>query len=331
MDIFSLTMKKTFRLIALSWILAAELLPGQGAVIPNPRMPAGTEVAPPATEPGAGEDGVESAGEKEMRALAAAFPDRVEELARRRGEWTARVDGSWYAWAEGRLLPEELRERWREFSSYRFYSYHLGGLPPLPRLDEDARLRLKQRLQQSAAAPPLRHPGFLDAVYAAPGRAATEALLRTVRLMGFEVRVHERIAAPLKAIDRRLTGMAESDPEVRNFIQGLVGLAGYNWRAIAGTRSRSYHSYGLAVDLEPASFGGRHTYWRWALDGNEEWYAIPYDQRWLVPTAVVSVFEEQGFIWGGKWLYFDTMHFEYRPEILLLARRLANQNQADPD
>jgi hypothetical protein len=26
-----------------------------------------------------------------------------------------------------------------------------------------------------------------------------------------------------------------------------------------------------------------------------------------------------GFIWGGKWLFFDTMHFEYRPEILILS------------
>ena len=321
-----MTMKVTFFLVALSWMFAAELLPGQSTVIPNPRMPAGTDAA--ATVPGAGEDGVPSAGETEMRALAAAYPDRIEELALRRGEWTARVDGTWYAWAEGRLLPEELRERWGEYSSYRFYSYHPGGLPPLPRLDEETRLRLKQRLEQSAASPPLRHPGFLDAVYAAPSRVATEARLRTVRLMDFEVRVHQRIAAPLTAIDRRLTGMAESDPEVRNFIQGLVGLAGYNWRAIAGTRSRSYHSYGLAIDLEPASFGGRHTYWRWALSGREEWYAIPYDQRWLVPPAVVSVFEEQGFIWGGKWLFFDTMHFEYRPEILLLARR---QDLTDPD
>ena len=26
----------------------------------------------------------------------------------------------------------------------------------------------------------------------------------------------------------------------------------------------------------------------------------------------------QGFVWGGSWSVFDTMHFEYRPEILLM-------------
>ncbi|MDP3291618.1 MAG: M15 family metallopeptidase, partial [Sulfuricurvum sp.] len=23
-----------------------------------------------------------------------------------------------------------------------------------------------------------------------------------------------------------------------------------------------------------------------------------------------------GFIWGGRWYHYDTMHFEYRPELL---------------
>ncbi|NUM57423.1 MAG: M15 family metallopeptidase, partial [Bdellovibrionaceae bacterium] len=26
-------------------------------------------------------------------------------------------------------------------------------------------------------------------------------------------------------------------------------------------------------------------------------------------------FESEGFIWGGKWNHYDTMHFEYRPEL----------------
>ena len=30
---------------------------------------------------------------------------------------------------------------------------------------------------------------------------------------------------------------------------------------------------------------------------------------------VVEIFERHGFIWGGRWYHFDTMHFEYRPEM----------------
>ncbi|MDR2663684.1 MAG: M15 family metallopeptidase [Treponema sp.] len=51
---------------------------------------------------------------------------------------------------------------------------------------------------------------------------------------------------------------------------------------------------------------------------NPEWYKIPYSGRWHPPLSVVRIFERYGFCWGGKWPLFDTMHFEYRPEILIL-------------
>jgi len=33
---------------------------------------------------------------------------------------------------------------------------------------------------------------------------------------------------------------------------------------------------------------------------------------------VVKVFEHFGFVWGGKWFYWDLVHFEYRPDLLIL-------------
>ena len=30
---------------------------------------------------------------------------------------------------------------------------------------------------------------------------------------------------------------------------------------------------------------------------------------------LVNIFEKNGFIWGGRWYHYDTMHFEYRPEM----------------
>ena len=35
-----------------------------------------------------------------------------------------------------------------------------------------------------------------------------------------------------------------------------------------------------------------------------------------IPTEIIDIFERRGFIWGGKWSHYDTMHFEYRPELL---------------
>lgn len=40
---------------------------------------------------------------------------------------------------------------------------------------------------------------------------------------------------------------------------------------------------------------------------------IAYANR--IPLEIVGVFEKYGFVWGGRWYHFDTMHFEYRPEI----------------
>jgi len=88
----------------------------------------------------------------------------------------------------------------------------------------------------------------------------------------------------------------------------LVPSAGtYNCRRIAGTDRRSMHAYAAAIDINTA-----HTdYWMWSkpVDGR-----YPYRNR--IPQAIVDVFERHGFIWGGKWYHYDTMHFEYRPELL---------------
>jgi hypothetical protein len=32
--------------------------------------------------------------------------------------------------------------------------------------------------------------------------------------------------------------------------------------------------------------------------------------------STMDAFEAEGFIWGGRWYHYDTMHFEYRPELL---------------
>jgi hypothetical protein len=39
-----------------------------------------------------------------------------------------------------------------------------------------------------------------------------------------------------------------------------------------------------------------------------------------MPREIVDAFERHGFIWGGRWYHYDTMHFEYRPELLAPAR-----------
>jgi D-alanyl-D-alanine carboxypeptidase-like protein len=95
----------------------------------------------------------------------------------------------------------------------------------------------------------------------------------------------------------------------------LVPTAGtYNCRAIAGTSRLSMHAYGAAIDLN-AKFGD---YWLWSKPKGDD---LIWRNR--IPLAIVEIFERHGFIWGGKWYHFDTLHFEYRPEIIAYAKSLA--------
>jgi hypothetical protein len=112
----------------------------------------------------------------------------------------------------------------------------------------------------------------------------------------------------LNGVDRQLRAVsAEIDALPDKIKRAAYPIAGtYNCRTVADTGAPSPHSYGIAIDLNT-----RYSdYWFWQPhDG-----AIVYRNR--MPQEIVAIFEKHGFIWGGKWYHFDTMHFEYRPELL---------------
>ena len=100
---------------------------------------------------------------------------------------------------------------------------------------------------------------------------------------------------------------AEIDALPEKIKRAAYPIAGtYNCRAVADTGQPSAHGYGIAIDLNTAY----SDYWYWRPHGGR----IVYRNR--MPQEIVAIFEKHGFIWGGKWYHFDTMHFEYRPELL---------------
>jgi hypothetical protein len=112
------------------------------------------------------------------------------------------------------------------------------------------------------------------------------------------------VADKLAAISRELDALSAS------FDRYLIPSAGtYNCRAIAGSNRISAHGYGIAIDIATPNAD----YWQWA--GQKEGRSIPFRNR--IPAEIVRIFEAHGFIWGGAWYHYDTMHFEYRPELLL--------------
>lgn len=132
--------------------------------------------------------------------------------------------------------------------------------------------------------------GRLRAVRWMPGRGGGAVLVNRVN------GVAERLAAVVAELERL-------PPAMTRFLVPAAGT--YNCRVIAGTDQRSMHAYGVAIDIAVA----QADYWRWA--GGE---GARYGNR--IPWEIVAIFERHGFIWGGKWSHFDTMHFEYRPELL---------------
>lgn len=112
---------------------------------------------------------------------------------------------------------------------------------------------------------------------------------------------------------RRVSDELVRHPELWSYLAPPGGA--FNWRPIAGTSRLSVHSFGAAIDIAvPPS-----DYWR--DQATDEAASVTYRNR--IPLAIVQIFEKQGFIWGGWWYHFDTMHFEYRPELLAYARLLA--------
>jgi hypothetical protein len=89
-------------------------------------------------------------------------------------------------------------------------------------------------------------------------------------------------------------------------------LGTFNWRVIAGTRRLSMHSFGISIDFQlPKSLG---RYWRWDKNHDKNGYPSMLLQDSNL-NKVIEIFERHGFIWGGKWWHYDSIHFEYRPEM----------------
>ncbi len=119
----------------------------------------------------------------------------------------------------------------------------------------------------------------------------------------FKVTTINGVAAKLDAISRALDALPA------RFDAYLSPSAGtYICRPIAGTNRVSAHGHGIAIDIALK----QSDYWRWTKPGPDG----RHEYRNRVPKEIVDIFEAHGFIWGGRWYHFDTMHFEYRPELL---------------
>jgi peptidoglycan L-alanyl-D-glutamate endopeptidase CwlK len=153
----------------------------------------------------------------------------------------------------------------------------------------------------------LRYQPFFQAIYGKDQKAIEKNLVNIdwPTLKGsikLPVNKVNNVDKKLYAIGREIAKLPKSD---RIWAQGATT---YCYRVIKDTDRLSMHSFGIAIDLAP------DTTQYWKDEAPNEMDKIGYKNT--MPMSIVRIFEKHGFIWGGRWYHYDTMHFEYRPELL---------------
>jgi D-alanyl-D-alanine carboxypeptidase len=155
----------------------------------------------------------------------------------------------------------------------------------------------------------IRNEAFFKKIY---GNSKAEVEKNLVEITWCPKLVNQKIkATSVNGIDKivkKLSAELDSNPEFEKYITNIGGT--FNWRKIAGTKRLSMHSFGMTIDINVAF----SNYWQWECKCTDETKSLGYKNK--IPEKIVAIFEKYGFIWGGNWYHYDTMHFEYRPELL---------------
>lgn len=155
-----------------------------------------------------------------------------------------------------------------------------------------------------------RNEKFFKKIY---GSTRAEVEKKLVEIIWCPKLINQKIkVSSVNGVDKivkKLSAELDSHPEFKKYISAIGGT--FNWRQIAGTNRLSMHSFGMTIDIN-VSYSN---YWQWDCKCANEEAKLSYKNR--IPKKLVEIFQKYGFIWGGNWTHYDTMHFEYRPELLL--------------
>jgi hypothetical protein len=201
--------------------------------------------------------------------------------------WVLRLpDASEIPWEDGKTKTFDQKLAAPDLEDTLSMPYLLGAITPKTTLNDDPGR--------------IRADALFKATFGATS-AAVQAKLVTVDFVGQPVKFHTRAAAALGKVSARLKTLIAQTPSLAAYVTGDLGGT-FEWRPIANTNRLSAHSYGIAIDIVVA----KSNYWEWEK---------PFVWKNQIPQAIVDAFEAEGFAWGGRWYHYDTMHFEYRPEL----------------
>ena len=242
---------------------------------------------------------LDATGRVDLYCLRRAYPQITGMVADAQGQWLVFADGRrvLYAAAPGHKPTGGQESEW-------VVSVRGSMAEPYPLEPE--------RPDTPLGVSPGRRRSYdlLQTLYGASPKAVGSHLVQA-RLNGQHLHLSPAAAQAMNRADAILAPQVAQEPRLKTLLKMDGGFA---WRRIAGENRLSPHAFGIAFDISP----GIATYWRWSK-------LRPHPLQKSYPASIVAAFENEGFIWGGKWHEYDLMHFEYRPEIICKARVLLGQ------
>jgi peptidoglycan L-alanyl-D-glutamate endopeptidase CwlK len=215
---------------------------------------------------------------------------------------------------------------WRDGS--KMLLYERDASPAITEAEKRAAPNLADQIQDvqykvgRPQSPPQSDPGrvrydpFFRKMYGNTPAEVEQHLTTIYWMSGVFGQLYPLQVTTINGVDKKLQQVSDALEKLpASYYPFLENPAGtFLWRVIAHTQRLSPHSFGIAIDLNT-----RYShYWQWDLKkaGQAVSEATPLRYHNQIPWEIVDIFEKQGFIWGGKWYHYDTMHFEYRPELL---------------
>lgn len=231
--------------------------------------------------------------------------DGIKRLLQAYPEHLCRAEGNILVWCDGTTMPYD------DGQGNKTHQQKLAHADLLEQMEQ----RYPRGAIYPSPPPPdfepgrIRNEAFFKKMY---GGSAGEVQKHLVSLLwlshtrGQRVRITtiNRVHEHLQAVSNELDKLPAA---LRRFIDQPGGA--FNWRVISTEKRLSPHSFGIAFDINAAT----GDYWL----GSTSVAHGPLTYRNRIPIEIVLIFEKHGFIWGGKWHHYDTLHFEYRPELLI--------------
>lgn len=118
--------------------------------------------------------------------------------------------------------------------------------------------------------------------------------MRNVFIFGHDLRIHKGAVRHFKRLDRIF---ANHSPRYYKLLCKSPDVFTYSCRDIAGTNTKSNHSWPIAIDLRSAAN---------ARNGQ----SATQSEMWKEARDSVLQAEKEGFRWGGRYTSPDPMHFE---------------------